>query len=259
LNHNWKNDFYHKEYIIASFFERWLFNKADEIISVSNEVKNEIVSEYKNSPSKINTIYNGAPAKISKTVPNRANIDRNTLNLLTVGRLVPRKGVGDLIRSVYNLRKKGINLSLDIIGEGYIKKDLMQLAKQFKLEGKIQFHGKLFPNQVSEFLNKATIAIVPSIYEPCSLFGLEALSHGCPLISSDVGGLNEILTDNHNVVFYRRGEVEELTTKIQYLIENTKLRQKLSECGIKTIQEQFNWNETAKNTVKVFEKILANR
>ena len=42
--------------IVASFFEKWLFNKADKIISVSNEVKGEIVSEYKISPSKINTI-----------------------------------------------------------------------------------------------------------------------------------------------------------------------------------------------------------
>jgi len=259
LIHNWKNDFFYKEYIVASFFEKWLFNKADEIISVSNEVKGEIVSEYKISPSKINTIYNGAPTEIIKADSNKINSDCDVTKILSVGRLVPRKGVEDLIISVYNLNKKGSNLSLDIIGEGYIKHDLVQLTKQLKMEGKIHFHGKLFSNQVNDFLNNATLAVVPSIYEPCSLFGLESLSHGCPLISSNVGGLSEILTDDHNVVFYRSGKVNDLTVKIQYLIKNTKLRQKMCEFGKRTIQEEFNWNETAKNTVALFEKILTKR
>ena len=148
---------------------------------------------------------------------------------------------------------------MDIIGEGYIKQDLIHFTKRLKLEGKVHFHGNLLPYHVNDFLNSATLAIVPSIYEPCSLFGLEALSHACPLISSNVGGLNEILTDELNVIFYKRGKINDLTAKIQYFIENTELRKKLSEFGTKTIQEQFNWNETAKNTANFFEKILAKR
>jgi len=149
-----------------------------------------------------------APAASFEAVPNVVDDDvfhpasgfstDGTLRLVTVGNLVDVKGHRYLLEAMRLLRA-GRTVTLDVIGDGELRRDLVSLTDSLGLNGDVRFLGQRPKAEVAARLRAADIFVLPSLGEnmPCAL--LEALACGLPSVASRVGGVPEVLGEGCGV------------------------------------------------------------
>ena len=168
----------------------------------------------------------------------RAALNSDTLVLLFVGRLVEKKGVVDLIRAVHllpdDLKHKS---ELWIIGDGTERDSLEALTCRYGLSDRVKFHGRI-PNQdLADYYAAADIFIAPSIVdargdtEGQGVILLEAMASGTAVISTQTGGISEVITHLETGLLIPAGQPEGLKSAIERLITNPELRQALAKAG----------------------------
>ena len=129
------------------------------------------------------------------------------------------------------------------------------MVKEFNLENQVDFLG--WTNEIDAVLQTKSIYVLSSRREgfPCSL--IEAMSQGCACVAFDCKtGPNEIITDGKSGLLARDGDIDDLATKLQLLIEDENLRQRLSAGAVEDVK-QFDkelimkqWNELIRLTMK---------
>lgn len=124
------------------------------------------------------------------------------------------KGHKYVIKSIAKLKKKNINVEYHIVGGGD-RSYLLNIAKKYNVEDKVRFKGVLPHSEIKNFLQSIDIYIQPSNTEALSRAVIEAMSSGCPIIASSVGGNPELI--NKEFLFERRN-VNQLVDKIEKLI-----------------------------------------
>jgi glycosyltransferase involved in cell wall biosynthesis len=127
------------------------------------------------------------------TPPSDPHRDVNPKRLLFVGQLVPVKGVPDLLRAVALLRQKRMDWHLDIVGEGAARMEYERLAAQLALGDSVAFHGLKSRQQVADFMRRADLYVLSSLWENCSTSTAEALATGVPVLATRCGGTEEFV------------------------------------------------------------------
>lgn len=165
-----------------------------------------------------------------ETVP--GPIDRSNrpgkVHLLYVGRLVRTKGARDIIRALG--RKPGMNVQLDIVGDGPERAHCENLVKSLGLADQVTLHGWKAKNQVMEFYQNADIFVFPSYREPGGNVALEAMAHSLPLIVVDRGGPGSAVSDACAIklpVTTPDALAEDLAAAIEKLASDAPLRRKM--------------------------------
>ena len=148
---------------------------------------------------------------------------REVLTLVAVGRLIPAKGFDVLIRAIDMVRKRGIAVSLNIVGEGSALTALRQLVIDLELSSSINFLGVLEGADLNKLLNASEILVIPSRWEePFGIVALEGLAAGCIVLGTDGGGLPFAIGPCGPVA--RRGDEVDLANKIESLLKNENIR-----------------------------------
>ncbi|MDX1696669.1 MAG: glycosyltransferase, partial [Thiohalobacterales bacterium] len=125
-------------------------------------------------------------------------------DLVFVGRLVEKKGVGTLIQALQILSQDYPELSLCVVGDGPDRPALEKLAQSLGVAGRVEFTGPVPNTGVPDYYRSARIAVVPSIVaadgdqEGLGLVAVEALGCGCATIVSDLPALRDVITDGDN-------------------------------------------------------------
>ncbi|MCS3672409.1 glycosyltransferase involved in cell wall biosynthesis [Salinibacter ruber] len=115
--------------------------------------------------------------------------------LLFVGRLVSVKGADLAVEALRRLRKRGIDTTLTICGDGPERDALERQAKEADLEDAVKFEGWTEPDELADRYRHAELLLVPSRYEPFGIVALETLASGCPVVAAETGGLPEAVGD----------------------------------------------------------------
>ena len=201
LNEKWRKP-------IQLFFLKMLVFRTDKIVCVSEAVKRYYQKEKLANASKLITIYNGV--EFSKHFKKRIRKENYTAGV--VATLDYRKGLDVLIRSI---PFAPFNINFKILGSGGLKKDLKNLAKKMRVEGKIEWVKDL---PTSEFRKQIDFYIQPSRDESFGMALCEAIGDAVPSIASSVGAIPEIIL-SHELLF-RNEDEESLAEKISLLIAN---------------------------------------
>jgi glycosyltransferase involved in cell wall biosynthesis len=180
---------------------------------------------------KISVIYNSAEIETLPTlVPSRT-----AHQIITVGRLVPWKGMHALIRAVAEVQKEIPDASLVIVGEGPEKESLEKLAEELLPAKSVFFRGALTHAQTLDAISSAEIFVLNSTYEGLSHTVIEAMALGSAIIVSDAGGNPELIKDGEDgIVIPSRcsnapeENISALTTAISQLMHDSDFRLKLS-------------------------------
>lgn len=178
----------------------------------------------------------------------RAALNFDTLVLLFVGRLIEKKGVADLIRAVHllpdDLKHK---TELWIIGDGTERDSLEALTCRYGLSDRVKFHGRI-PNQdLADYYAAADIFIAPSVVdgkgdtEGQGVILVEAMASGTAVISTQTGGISEVITHLETGLLIPPGQPEELKAAIERLMANPDLRQALATAGQSRAQH-YDWS-----------------
>jgi N-acetylgalactosamine-N,N'-diacetylbacillosaminyl-diphospho-undecaprenol 4-alpha-N-acetylgalactosaminyltransferase len=218
---------------INLFLIRNLYSKANMIITISKEMKNDLnnLFLFKNKQLVINNPYDIENINRLKIQENTKFVfDSKKKYLITMGRLIKLKKYDDVIKSLKNLPE---NVELILLGEGEEKENLKILAKELNLKERTHFIGNV--KNPFKYLSKADIFILSSETEgfPNSL--IEALACGLPVISTDcISGPREILapkTESSKLlkkdfkveefgILYPIGNIQELSKSIIFILEN---------------------------------------
>ena len=177
---------------IAKFSRGWTATKADLVITPSVHLKN-VVKNWGVSENNLKVIYNGTniQSKINKK-------ENEVLHFITVGRLAPWKNIDKIIQAMAILNEKGFNFIFNIVGNGPLNEKLKILVKELELENKIFFLGQKNTEELNKIYLDSDIYIQASGYEGLPHVILEAINFNLSIISTPIGGTNEILLDGKN-------------------------------------------------------------
>ena len=167
---------------------------------------------------------------------------------LAVGRFSPKhKGFDLLIQAFALFAQKNLEWTLDIVGDGPEKDQLARMITENGLEKRIQMHP--FTNEIQAHYSSASIYVLSSRWEGMPLVLVEAMSHGLPIIASDIPTCQEVLGDFG--LFFKNGNIQELALRLE---EATHLNwQQKSGEAIK-IAQQFDINEIAGQWKQLIER-----
>ena len=180
---------------IAKFSRGWTATKAHLVVTPSKHLKTT-VSKWGVSDNKIIVIYNGTTLKNANKSNNK--VDSNNLKFITVGRLAPWKNINIMLEAFSEYKKLNKNFMFYIVGSGPEEKALKTLTKELNLEQEVVFTGQLHKNELNEYYKKSNIYIQGSSYEGLPHVILEAISHNLSIISTPIGGTDEVLLGGEN-------------------------------------------------------------
>jgi len=179
---------------VAKFARGWTATKADIVITPSIHLSN-VVNNWGVDREKIRILYNGT--KISNEPILRKDI-QNKFKFITVGRLAPFKNIDSIIEAIAELKQVNMDIFLYIVGSGPMEKSLKKLSKDLNLENNILFTGQKTPEELKKYYLDSNIYIQASGYEGLPHVLLEAINYELALISTPIGGSNEVLEGGKN-------------------------------------------------------------
>jgi glycosyltransferase involved in cell wall biosynthesis len=224
----------------------------DHIITVSHQSQQDIVAAFDRPAEKIRVVPNGVDATIFKPL---AHIQRIPFQLITTASSdQPLKGLSILLRALAQLRGEFSQLRLVVIGKlkenGETEKELQSL----NLQDLVQFKSGISNQQLVEEYARASIAIVPSLYEGFGLPAAEAMACGVPLICSDGGALPEVVGGAARLV--RAGNVDDLQLALRELLVSEEVRTRLGAEGRAHILQQLSWDCVGKKMERFYYQVL---
>jgi len=232
------------------------FAFADRMIGVSKGVRAHLIGQGV-SRSKIEVVYNGIPTppetdrEISRAEFGFAESD---LVVGTVARLTPMKGIDILIRSFKLFSDTTPNGRLLLVGSGDGEAEYRTLVSTLGLEGKVVFAG--YRDPVWPALSAMDLFAFPSLKEAMGMSVVEAMMMGLPAVSTDVGGLPEVVTADAGVLVPARDE-KAMASALVALGRDENLRRELGEGAKKRAQVVFGAPKMIEETLAVYERLLS--
>jgi glycosyltransferase involved in cell wall biosynthesis len=240
-----------------------MFKKADFITAISQYLKNYAIEN--GAKCEIEIVPNGVDLKKFQSkheIDSREEIQKikeelgikpNQKIVITVSRLVLKNGIEYLIEAFKYLQQEKIILV--IIGSGPLEKKLKAKVENLKLKEKVLFLGEIPHEKVPKYLAISDIFVRPSISEGLGNAFLEAMAVGIPIIGTPVGGIPDFLKDGETGLFCEPANPKSIAEKINILLTDENLRQKLIQNGRKLVEEKYNWDLIAEKMRNIFNKL----
>jgi len=246
-------------------------NKADSIIAVSNYTKNKLLEL--GVKTNISVILNGCdpqkfhPKKKNQKILAKLNIKERDNLLLTVSRLMDRKGQDVVIKALPSVLKKYPNTKYILIGTqdfGYEEENLRNLARKLNLKKNIIFLGYVPDDNLIDYYNSCDIFILTpreiktDNYIDAEGFGIVYLEAGScekPVIASNTGGVPEAVIDGETGILVEPENFEETANAIIRLLENSELGKKLGKNARKKVMEELNWKKISEKIFQIYHTI----
>lgn len=238
---------------LASFFEKFLVRLPfDKIITVSNETKNSLIQNYGVKPERINVVHNGVDLKLVGSI----TIDKKIKNsIVFVGRLAPHKHVDDLINVLKLLKNDFEDIHLKIIGNGVEKDNLINIVNDLNLSNKIDFLSDLKYSDVIREIKSSNILVLPSTREGFGMVLAEANACSLPVVAYKSGGVTEVIDDGKNGFLVEPRNINELSERIRFLLENKEIAREMGDNGRKKVINYFDWDKIVENIIEIYKKL----
>jgi glycosyltransferase involved in cell wall biosynthesis len=186
------------------------------------------------------------------------NIKENEKLILSIGRLEEIKGFQYLIMALAKIQSKANPIKLVIAGPEFnYGQQLRKLVAETMMEDKVIFYGPIDGRDKLEALAAADIAVVPSIYEGFSIFLLEAMAAGKPVIATKTGIAQELIQNGKNGFLINPGSVEDLSAKIVAVLSDNHLSSLMSQESRNTAKT-FDWGKIADQILLIYNLCLTN-
>lgn len=208
-----------------------LFSLSSSFIALSNSWKKFYINNLYLEEQKIIVLPN--PVKFSKQIVNREN--SNIVNFLFLGRIGKRKGAFELIQAFSHIPSHDRNrTNLTIAGDGDVER-ARNLVTDLKLTPQVTILDWVNSSQRDALLAKSDVFVLPSYNEGLPMAMIEAMSFGVSIISTPVGGIPELISHGENGLLITPGNIKELSSAMQSLIENEEIRNSLAVKGKQSV------------------------
>jgi glycosyltransferase involved in cell wall biosynthesis len=255
-----------KNSVLVSLFlilRNAVLRRAHAFIALSSDLHDELI-QYGNIPAhKIHHIPNCVdtsifhPVNLSGKLEIRKNLGLPQKDVLVIytGRLVSYKGLFTLLKSWEQVCKEHSNTSLLLVGGGSLdiyncEDDLRDYVQRNNLQDCVSFIGEV--QNVSHYLQAADIFVFPTEKEAFGISLIEAMACGLPVISTDVGGLKDIIVDKWNGLMIQPREVHGLKHAITTLLDDSSLPLELGQKALETIKKSYSVETVLQKYIELF-------
>ncbi len=190
-----------------------------------------------------------------------------THRILSVGRLVPRKGVDLVIEALPLLAEAGFaDVELMVVGgsgDALTLEDdpearrLTSLARQIGVEHQLSMRGQVPRNAMPGIFRSADAVVCTPWYEPFGIVPLEAMACGVPVVAAAVGGLRETVVDQQTGLHVPPRDPAAIAAALARLLADPEMRSDMGRAGTRRAQSRYSWERVASDTEKAYRTLLA--
>ena len=230
--------------------------RLQRIMTITEATKNDVHSGYKVPKEKISIVPMGVDLDLFKPI---SKIKRQPNHILTTASAdVPLKGLIYLLEAVAKLKTER-DVSLTVIGKLSESGKTKKTIERLNLKSSVNFISDITDEEVVKAYARASVAVVPSLYEGFSLPAIEAMAAEVPLVVTKGGGLPEVVgTNKKAALLVEPGDPDALVAAITKLLDDPTLAKKLGSNGRKRVEEKWSWRKTAELTVEQYRIFLEN-
>ena len=191
---------------------------------------------------------------------------RRRFRVLSVGRLVPRKGVGTVIEAVGRLAGDGLDVELVVVGGGGGPADgtpdpelerLAGIARDTGAAAHVELRGQVPQARLPELYRSADVVVCAPWYEPFGIVPLEAMACGVPVVASSVGGLIDSVVDGATGRHVPPRDVEAVADAVRGLLLDEPLRRALGANGRSRMASRYSWSRIAADTERAYLELVS--
>lgn len=249
--------------------EESVAREADMIIAECPQDKEDLMILYFSPEEKIKIIPCGFDK--SEFYPLDKQEARRELGLgndekviLQCGRMVPRKGVDNVVRGLARLKADGLEARLLIVGGESDEPDplrtpeigrLQKIAEEEKITDRVLFVGRAGRNRLKYYYNAADLFITTPWYEPFGITPLEAMACGTPVIGSNVGGIKFSVVHGRTGFLVPPNDPAILGARMREVLCNAELAMQLSRNSIRHVNTSFTWKAVTRQIAGVYEVV----
>jgi phosphatidylinositol alpha-1,6-mannosyltransferase len=230
--------------------EKYL-NRADAVVAVSNFTRQALIGLTQTAPAKIEVIYNGVDLdRFRITERNPQLVAKYRLAgkrvLLSVGRLVPRKGIDRTIEAMPRLLRRYPDLHYLVVGDGPYRGQLQQMVAGLDLGRHVTFTGPIDDDELRAHYALCDVFVLPNREMPdgdtegFGLVFLEANACGKPVVGGRAGGVVEAVKDGANGLLVDGESADSIAAAIERLLDDRTLYARLRQGGLE-ISHRSSW------------------
>ena len=238
----------------------YLFDRGDFFLPISEHWQKKMI-EFGCDPSKVKVHRMGIDSGRFVYKP-RVPDPNGKIRIITVARMVEKKGLEFGIKAVAMLKKKLINVKYTIIGDGPLKKDLIRLVEKLNISDCIHIMEPQEHRKVIELLNQSHVFMLPSVTaansdkEGIPVVLMEAMAVGLPVVSTWHSGIPELVDDGVNGFLVPEKDENALYEKLKFLSENSNLWMQMGQSGRKKIEKNYEINCLNDKLVNIYQNLL---
>jgi glycosyltransferase involved in cell wall biosynthesis len=231
-----------------------LIGNAAAVVTVSDYAVRSLQERFPESAAKIHRVYNGVDlARFVVT-----DFGNAPAQIISIGRLIEKKGFGDLISACALLHSRGRKFQCVIIGEGPLEESLRAQIAAEDLKQCVTLTGPQTQSEITKRLAHATIFALPCTHEagggmdnlPTVI--MEAMAAGLPVISTPLAGIPEMVEDGANGELVPERDPTALAGAIEKLLDDLECARRLGERGRQIAGEKFSIETSARQLVEMF-------
>ena len=198
---------------------------------------------------KIEVFHNGV------ILPNYQKTDYEDHNVLFLGRLGERKGTYDLLKVIPNVLRKVPDAMFFLGGDGEVEQ-CRKLAEKTGIAEHVSFLGWVRDAEKEKFLKKCSVFILPSYHEGMPMAVLESMAYGLATISTNAGGIPQIIEQGINGYRIEAGDLKEMENVLIRVLTNTEERERIGNAARIRIAEKFNAERNINELSALYREIL---
>ncbi|HPQ43543.1 MAG TPA: glycosyltransferase family 4 protein [Syntrophales bacterium] len=231
--------------------QKWVSRRLSHIITVSECSKKDISKDFKTSSRRFRVVPNGINTDFFYPLPHVKRSDNHII--VTNSADTPLKGLRYLLEAVAAIRKER-NVTLTVVGTPKKNGVIENLVKKLGIGRCVRFTGRIEYEEFAHYYARATMAVIPSLYEGFGMPAGEAMACGVPVISTVGGALPEVVGDAGILV--PTADSKALKDAIVSLLDNPDKRHRLGEAGLDRVKSSFTWRHAAQKTVDVYREAI---
>jgi glycosyltransferase involved in cell wall biosynthesis len=230
------------------------FAKAAAVHCVSEAICRE-ATLYGLDPAKSVVIRPAVDPAIFCPAPQRRPPD-GTLRVIMTGSVIWRKGYEHALSAIDRLRARGVPVTLEIIGSGDEEQRLLYTLNDLELTECVQWHGQLPATAVVERLQAADVFLLASVSEGISNALLEAMACGLPVVTTDISGMDEAVTDGVEGLIVPPRDARATAAALEQLAQDAAARRRMGEAGRARVLSDFRLDDQVTEFERLFRSVV---
>ncbi|WP_337176198.1 glycosyltransferase family 1 protein [Paludisphaera sp.] len=247
-------------------------SEADRVLAECPQDEEDLIAHYGADPARLTTVPCGFdPGEFSPThrreARARLGLPLDAPIVLQLGRMVPRKGVDNVIRALALVRRAhGVPARLVVVGGESRDPDpaftpeigrLQAIARAEGVAASVRFVGGRGRDELRDYFGAADVFATTPWYEPFGITPLEAMACGVPVVGSAVGGIKSTVLDGETGFLVPPDDPPALADRLARVLTQPSLRDAMGRRALRHVNARYTWKRVARSIAEVYEEVLS--